>query len=147
MTPLIDAQQAMLRRSIEADNRIKAIDESGIAAVEFKLDGTVVHANDNFLTLMGYSLRDIVGQHHRMFVHADFAQSTEYKKFWNDLNEGIPRPGRYERKRKDGSTVIIQGSYSIFRDSDGKPVGILKLANDITSLVQVQEKSFLQNGL
>ena len=38
------------------------------AVIEFKLDGTIVTANRIFLDAMGYTLDEIKGQHHGMFV-------------------------------------------------------------------------------
>ena len=101
------------------------------AVIEFNLDGTIVTANDNFLSTVGYSLDEIKGKHHRIFVDSDYANSAEYRQFWDKLNRGEFDSGQYKRFKKDGSEVWIQASYNpVF--SDGKLVGVIKFATDIT---------------
>lgn len=138
MEELQATQEEMMRKQSETENRMKAINDSGIASIEFTLQGHIIDANDAFLRLMGYKLRDIQGHHHRMFVTPEYAGSAEYEKFWNDLSNGIVRPGRYERVTKSGEKVYIQGAYSILRDHTGKPVKVVKLATDITSLIRTK---------
>ena len=38
------------------------------AVIEFGMDGTVLDANDNFLNALGYTLDEVKGRHHSMFV-------------------------------------------------------------------------------
>ena len=134
MEELQATQEEMLRKQVENESRIKAINESGIASIEFNLKGEIQEANDAFLDLMGYTLDEIQNRHHRLFVRPEYANSAEYIKFWEDLGNGVPRPGEYERVTKTGKKVFIKGSYSIIRDQFGKPMRILKLATDITPL-------------
>lgn len=109
----------------QALDRIQAI-------IEFNLDGTVVTANQNFLDAMGYSLEEIKGQHHRMFCEGDHAKSDDYKKFWEELNEGKPIEAQFKRLTKDGTAVWLQASYNPVLDEQGKLVRIVKFATDIT---------------
>ncbi|HEY3406003.1 MAG TPA: GAF domain-containing protein [Ohtaekwangia sp.] len=132
MEELSATQEEMNRKATESETRIKAIEESGIASIEFNLDGTIVEANKTFLELMGYTLSDIQGKHHQIFVSSEHKNSAEYQHFWKDLSNGIARPGTYERVTKDNRKIVIKGSYSILRDSNRKPQRILKLATDIT---------------
>lgn len=134
MEELAATQEEMNRKSIESENRLNAIEESGIASIEFNLDGTIISANKHFLALMGYSLDEIRGKHHRIFVDTELGRSQEYADFWADLRRGVARPGEYRRVTKTGSTVYIKGSYSIIRDQQGRALRVLKLANDITQL-------------
>ncbi|MBL0742089.1 PAS domain S-box protein [Chryseolinea lacunae] len=139
MEELSATQEEMSRKATETENRINAIEESGISSIEFDLDGTILQANRHFLGLMGYSLNEITGKHHRIFVDPKTASSADYAEFWEDLRRGVPRPGEYSRVTKSGARVFIKGSYSIIRDQQGKPVRILKLATDITQLKKQQE--------
>lgn len=146
MEELSATQEEMLRSSTEMESRVEAINNSGIAAIEFQLDGTIITANDSFLKLMGYTLGEIQGRHHRIFVEPEYVQSPEYKQFWLDLSEGITKPGEYTRVRKDSKRVHIMGSYSVIRNKSGNPERVLKLATDVTRshdqvvMVQRQEK-------
>ena len=103
------------------------------AMIEFGTDGTIVDANENFLDAMGYTLDEIKGQHHRMFVEPRYADSTEYAEFWQRLGAGEFQTAEYKRLGKGGREVWIQASYNPILDKRGKPVRIIKIATDITA--------------
>ncbi len=111
---------------IEAINRVQAV-------IEFNLDGTIRHANDNFLKALGYSLDEIQNKHHRMFCEQEYASSFEYEAFWNRLRKGEFVAGEFKRKCKDGHDVWINASYNPVFDEDGKPFKIITFATDITA--------------
>ncbi|MTI42769.1 methyl-accepting chemotaxis sensory transducer with Pas/Pac sensor [Roseibium hamelinense] len=102
------------------------------AMIEFKPDGTILTANDNFLAAMGYSLEEIRGQHHRMFVDPDYAASAEYQQFWRKLAEGTFEAAEFLRFDKQGNEVWIQASYNPVKNSAGKVVKVVKTATDIS---------------
>lgn len=116
--------------------QIAAIKKSQ-AVIEFNLDGTIVTANDGFLAATGYSIDEIVGKHHRIFVTPEYAQSEAYKKLWRDLNAGIFMADEIERVAKDGSILYLQASYNPILDNEGKPYKVVKYASDITERKQV----------
>ncbi len=103
------------------------------AVIEFSMDGTVVTANENFLKALGYTLEEIKGKHHSMFVEEAYRQSTEYKEFWAKLNRGEYQAAEYLRIGKNGKQVWIQASYNPILDLNGKPVKVVKYATDITA--------------
>lgn len=111
--------------------QIEAIDRS-LAVIEFELDGTIVRANDNFCSALGYQSQEICGQHHRMFVDDEYAQSREYQTFWQTLAAGEYVSGEFQRFDKAGNAVWIQASYNPIFGTDGKPTKVIKLASDIT---------------
>ena len=102
------------------------------AVIEFNMDGSIINANDNFLTTMGYRLDEIKGKHHSMFAEPDFARSQEYKDFWEKLNRGEFESAEYKRLGKDGKEVWIQASYNPIMDLNGRPFKVVKYATDIT---------------
>jgi methyl-accepting chemotaxis protein len=104
------------------------------AVIEFKLDGTIISANENFLKVLGYSLAEIQGKHHSMFVEPAVRDSAAYREFWADLNRGEFRSAQYKRIGKGGRKVWIQGTYNPILGADGKPVSVIKFASDITSV-------------
>lgn len=118
-------------RSADFEARSSAMDRSQ-AVVEFALDGTVLHANDNFLSAVGYALDEVVGRHHRMFCDPDHARSAEYAAFWRKLGSGTFDAGLYRRVGKNGNDVWLQATYNPILDPDGRPVRIVKFASDIT---------------
>ncbi|MGJ5216405.1 methyl-accepting chemotaxis protein [Bradyrhizobium oligotrophicum] len=105
------------------------------AVITFALDGTILDANDNFLNALGYSLAEIKGQHHSMFVDPAYRQSHEYRMFWDKLGRGEYDAGQYKRIGKGGREVWIQASYNPMMDSKGKPYRVVKCATDITEQV------------
>ena len=93
--------------------------------IEFAMDGTIVNANENFLSLMGYKLPEIQGKHHSMFTPEDFAQSAEYKEFWAALNRGEFQAAQFKRIGKGGKEVWIEASYNPVFDQNGEPVKVI----------------------
>lgn len=124
-------------RSADYKAKVEAIDK-GQAVIEFDLDGKVLWANRNFLATMGYTLREIEGQHHSIFCTPEYVQSTEYRDFWLRLNEGQYIAGRFGRVAKFNREVWIQASYNPILDLNGKVVKVVKYAHDVTKEVTLQ---------
>lgn len=118
-------------RNADYRGQIEAIGKSQ-AVIEFNMDGTIITANDNFLGAVGYSLDEIKGQHHCMFVDAETQASSEYRVFWDQLNRGIFSAGEYKRIGKAGNEIWIQASYNPIMDLNGHPFKVVKYATDIT---------------
>ena len=119
------------QRDVAFEGQAKAIDRS-YAVIEFDLDGTILTANENFLKVLGYSLEEIQGRHHSMFVDNAVKQSAEYKQAWENLRAGKYLSGEFRRLRKDGKGVWIQATYNPVLDASGKPHKIIKFATDIS---------------
>ena len=117
--------------------QIEAIGKSQ-AVIEFGMDGTVLDANENFLKTLGYSLAEIQGKHHSMFVPPEDRQSDAYRAFWASLNRGEFQAAEYERIGKGGRKVWIQASYNPIRDLNGQPYKVVKYATDVTKQVLVR---------
>src|SRR5262245_51189343 len=101
------------------------------AVIEFNLDGTILTANPNFLGAMGYSLEEIKGRHHSMFVDPVYKDSSEYREFWAKLARGEFQAAQYKRFAKGNREVWIEASYNpIFKN--GKPYKVVKFATDIS---------------
>lgn len=102
------------------------------AVIEFDMDGTIISANENFLNTVGYSLDEIQGQNHNMFVEPAYKESAEYKQFWASLNRGEYDSREYKRIGKGGKEIWIQASYNPIMNLDGVPFKVVKYAIDIT---------------
>ncbi len=124
-------KQDSARDLADLRGKISAIDKSQ-AVVEFELDGTILTANENFLKAMGYTLDEIAGRHHGMFVDDVFRQSLEYKQFWERLGRGEYQAGDYKRLGKGGREVWIQGAYNPVLDQNGRVFKVVKYAVDVT---------------
>ncbi|MAR00639.1 MAG: hypothetical protein CMI00_08880 [Oceanospirillaceae bacterium] len=119
-------------RVLEYRGQIAAINKSQ-AVIESSLDGKILHANDNFLNALGYSLEEIIGRHHSMFVEPSYSNSQEYRAFWEKLGRGEYDAAQYKRIGKGGREIWIQASYNPIMDEEGKPFKVIKYATDITS--------------
>ena len=122
-------QQKM--RSLAAASKIAAIDRAQ-AVIEFGLDGNVITANQNFLSVLGYSLAEIQGRHHSMFVEPSERDGAGYRQFWAALNRGEYQAGEYKRIAKGGKEIWILATYNPIMDEKGQPIGVVKFATDIT---------------
>jgi methyl-accepting chemotaxis protein len=115
----------------EEAGRLGAMDEN-FAIISFQPNGTIIHANDNFLGALGYQLSEVVGNHHKIFCDNKYTNSPEYRNFWEDLGKGIAQVNEFERFRKDGSSIWIQASYTTVKNKSGKVTRVIKFAQDIT---------------
>ena len=125
---------ARVHHEHENQSLIDAISRS-MAVIEFTPQGQILNANENFLKTVGYSLDEIVGQHHSLFCHRSEVESPAYKAFWASLNRGEYHSHRFERKNKYGKTLFLEASYNPIFDASGRLYKVVKFASDITDQV------------
>ena len=118
------------------DGTLNAIDRAQ-AVIEFDLQGNILTANENFLSVMGYTLEEVVGKHHSMFVAAGYKNSHEYKEFWENLRKGEFQAAQFKRISKNGTEIWIEASYNPIFDQDGNPFKVVKFATDISEQVNL----------
>lgn len=111
---------------------VDAIDTS-YAFTEFDTKGNVIIANQNFLTLMEYSMDDIRGRHHRMFVDKAYSNTSEYARFWEDLAAGKEQIDQYKQIARSGKEVWLQSVFSPVKDEMGRIIKIVNVSTDISS--------------
>jgi PAS domain S-box-containing protein len=123
-------------------SRLEAINRSN-AIIYFDLGGIILGVNDIFLTAMGYGVNEfdeIIGKHHSIFVCEDYAKSLEYEKFWDILRSGKFYKGEFERKKRDGGLINLQATYNPIFDDSGKITKIMKVATDITDIINSKKQ-------
>ena len=135
---------AQVQQAADFSGQLAAINKSQ-AVIEFSLDGRILSANDNFLATTGYTLEDVRGQHHSMFVEPAQRQTEEYRRFWEKLGRGEYDAGQYRRIGKGGREVWIQASYNPIFDVNGRPFKVVKYATDITA--QVRDTHAMQQAV
>ncbi len=113
---------------IDAINKVQAV-------IHFKTDGTILLANDAFLTTMGFRSDEVIGKHHRMFVEPEEARSADYAAFWPMLAKGQSVSKVFKRIAKNGKKVWLQASYTPIYDYAGRVFKIVKYATDITDII------------
>jgi methyl-accepting chemotaxis protein len=117
--------------SAEVLGKVEAIGRSQ-AVIEFTLDGTILDANENFLKTMGYTLAEIKGKHHSLFVEPGYRESAEYRQFWDRLRRGEHQAAQFKRLGKGGREVWLEASYNPILDANGRPCKVIKFATDLT---------------
>ncbi len=117
---------------LDAEGKLCAIDRAQ-AVIEFDMAGNVLSANGNFLELTGFSLDEIRGRNHRLFVEPQFGSSSAYHDFWERLQRGEFESGEFKRLGKGGKEVWIQASYNPVFDPHGRPIKVVKFASDVTA--------------
>lgn len=147
--PIMDAKGRVVKVvKVAADitqHKLKTSEYEGLfravslvqAVIEFTTDGHIITANENFLNLMGYTLDELKGRHHRVCVDPDYARSPEYEAFWAELNRGEFISTSFKRFGKGGKEVWIQASYNPVFDASGKIAKVVKFATDITDLTEI----------
>ncbi len=135
-----------LRKSVAAQE-IKDLDNAGkiaainrsLAAIEFTPDGKILTANDNFLNTSGYSLDEIKGRHHSIFVDNAYRSSNQYTELWTKLGRGECHSAEIKRFTKSGEEVYLQATYNPILDANGKTVKVVKYASNVTEAVRERE--------
>jgi methyl-accepting chemotaxis protein len=123
-------------------SRLEAINRSN-AIIYFDLTGVITGVNDIFLEAMGYGKgnhQEIIGKHHSIFVCEDYSRTLEYEKFWDILRSGKYYQGEFERRKKDGTLINLQATYNPIFDEDNKITKIMKIATDISLIVNSKKQ-------
>ena len=126
-------------QNTDYESQLDAISKSQ-AVISFELDGTILSANDNFLNALGYSLGEVQGKHHSLFIDSEYKKSEEYRNFWRSLANGEHFIGRFPRVHKNGKVIWIQANYSPIRDPSGTPYKVVKFATNITAEVEAEQQ-------
>lgn len=138
ITTLVNSLDLVDRKSKEVKNIVSAINKSN-ATIEFTPQGNIITANKNFTDIIEYSLEEIQGEHHSIFVDKETKGSQEYQDFWKGLRSGKFKSGEFTRYTKSGKEIYIQGTYNPILEN-GKLIKVLKVVTDITeSVIQKQE--------
>ncbi|MEM6687873.1 MAG: PAS domain-containing methyl-accepting chemotaxis protein [Planctomycetota bacterium] len=131
LSPEEEQRHLELERTLNSLNRSQAV-------IEFQPDGTILNANENFTSTVGYRLDEIVGKHHQIFVDPTYARSQEYGQFWDDLNSGKFKSAEFKRFGNGGNEIWIQATYNPVFDEQGNVVKVIKFATDITGQKKAQ---------
>lgn len=134
MEEMQSVQEQIQKREAEMTAQLEAINNA-FGMIEFDPEGKILHANDNFLQIVGYELEEVAGKHHRIFMDPEGARSAAYRDFWRDLKNGEAQTSdQFIRISKDGKKVYLNAAYTPVRDMHGKIVKVIKLAINVTDL-------------
>lgn len=119
------------RRNAEFEGVVNAISRS-LGVVEFDLQGHILNANQNFLSITGYTLEELVGRHHSILCAPNEVSSASYQQLWETLRKGLNTSGDFRRFGKQGQEIWIHGSYNPIFDPENRPYKIIKFASDLS---------------
>lgn len=137
---------ALKLEAAESNGKVKAIELSQ-ATIEFNMDGTVITANETFLNIIGYSLDEVKGKHHRMFCDDALSESAEYTDFWAALRSGNFQRGEFKRIGKNGREVLLRATYNPIFNLKDEPVKVLKIADDVSTQRRMENEREKQQKL
>ncbi|MBO1519310.1 methyl-accepting chemotaxis protein [Oceanisphaera pacifica] len=120
------------RQQYEQAHAVQQAIRSHMAVIEFTPQGEILDANNRFLTVVGYTLDDIVGAHHRIFCSQALSETAEYAQFWQQLRQGESQRGTFARFNRHGDIIWLEATYFPVLNEQGEVVRILKIASDIT---------------
>ncbi|GLC90576.1 methyl-accepting chemotaxis protein [Lysinibacillus piscis] len=107
--------------------------ERNVAVIRFDVNHRVAYVNELFAKTMGYTVEEMVGMTHDQLCLPEYANSSEYKKFWNNLIAGQSYQGKVERVNAQGNRIWLEATYMpVFATDSKKVVGVSKIATDIT---------------
>ncbi|MFI8415566.1 methyl-accepting chemotaxis protein [Serratia sp. NPDC078593] len=141
VTEIIKVASDITERVVQAQEQrslLAALNRS-MAMISFTPQGTILDANDNMLSLLGYQLEEARGQDHRILCPPEFAASSAYQQHWQRLSRGEFITGRFERQNRHGERVWLEASYNPIVDNEGQVTKVVKIAQDITRLMQQQQ--------
>ena len=132
MEELQATQEEMQRSQSETQGILTAINDS-LASVEFKPNGEIVDANQQFLSIFGFSLEEIRGKNHTVLLPPDERNAAESNEFWDQLTQGEAKSGEFERVKRDGSSIWIRSNYSPVKNAHGEVTKVLALSFDLSN--------------
>lgn len=135
----IKAQHNLEKKDEENRALFEAITASTFV-IEYTPEGNVSYINDAYRELLGISADEIIGKHHSYQVEFTDEQRKSYKKFWEDLNNGIIRKETLKFTIK-GKTYLFYETYSPIKDENGEVYKILKIAVNVSHLLNPTENS------
>ena len=115
--------------------------------IEFDMDGFIINANENFLTLFGFTLQDIIGKHHRIFVEPNYSESHEYTWLWESVKNGATKTEEIKCLSKSGKEIWLLSNYSREFDTTREVYKVVKFALDITDQKQEQARNLLLSSI
>ena len=125
-------QDSLLHSKLNCEGQLESIGALQ-AVIEFTPHGVIETANQNFLNTMGYTLEQLRGKHHSLFMDPVERDGADCRAFWEQLRRGKAQAGQFRRVDRSGNDVWLQGIYSPILSVDGLPFKVVKYATDVTA--------------
>lgn len=120
-----------------AESTLRAVDEHAIVS-ETDTAGVIVHANDAFCQISGYTRDELIGSTHRL-VRSGVHPPEFYRDMWTTIVAGRVWHGEICNMRKDGSHYWVQSTIAPLTSPVGGACGYISIRTDITAQVEAAE--------
>lgn len=127
MEELQATQEEMQRNQSETEGTMLALN-SALAMADYDVEGKLTKINTNYLSMLGYSQTEVIGEHHRIFATKEDKSSEEYRQFWRDLEAGKSRKGIYKRLTRKGEVINVRSYFSPVKNHNGEIVRIMEIS-------------------
>ena len=136
-------QEEMAAKTSEINSVINALNSSSLV-LKLDMNGTLIDINDSFLKLFELPKEGILGRNLKDFTNIANDEKA-YKKFWENLNKGIPQKDEQLIKLSNGKEIWLSQVFSTIFDENDNPVSIMDIASDITQR-KIQEIEMQQQN-
>ena len=121
----------------------KIVDQHAIVA-ETDTDGKIIHVNDAFCRISGYTRGELIGQIHSIMNSGIHPEST-----WIQMHKSIDEEGYWREeicnRNKEGALYWVDVTVASLFDNEGKLRGYFSISTDITSLKEAQAQAEAAN--
>lgn len=126
-----------------------ALDMLGIVSVT-DAAGRIIHVNDEFVRLSGYSRDELIGSTHRI-LNSGYHSKGFFKAMYETLQAGNTWRAPIRNRAKDGSHYWVDALVVPLRNTEGRALGYLSVRIDITTQVamhvSLQERTAMLQGV
>ncbi|HYA74088.1 MAG TPA: PAS domain S-box protein, partial [Roseiarcus sp.] len=112
------------------DAYLAALDQHTIVAVTDRA-GRIIHANDRFCQISGYSRDELVGAKHSI-VNSGHHSKEFFAAMWRAISQGKSWRGEICNRAKSGSVYWVDTTIAPRRNDAGKIIGFVSIRYDIT---------------
>jgi len=116
----------------------QVLEQTGEAVIVKDLNAVVTYWNSEAANLYGYSAQEAIGQPLRK-LHAADLSDADYARLLDRVRAGKPTASSTERRKKGGDLVRVALKTTPLLDAEGKLVGEITVARDVTALQRTEE--------
>jgi diguanylate cyclase (GGDEF)-like protein/PAS domain S-box-containing protein len=126
------------QRDAHASELEQVLEQTGEAVIVKDLNAVVTYWNREAASLYGFSAREALGQPLRK-LHAADLPDADYAKILDRIRAGNPTSVSTERRKKSGEIIRVALKTTPLLDAQGKLVGEITVARDVTALHRTEE--------
>ncbi|MBQ0784313.1 MAG: methyl-accepting chemotaxis protein [Amphritea sp.] len=108
------------------------------------LNGRITYANDHFVGVSGYSLEELVGQHHNLVRHPDMP-SKAFADLWLHLKSDKPWMGVVKNRCKNGDYYWVRAYVTALYGSNGQKIGYQSVRTSLSDSAKQRAEEIYAN--